>query len=373
MRYKSMKDIELVESIISSPGETLLDTIEAQSISQSELSSRMKRPIKTINEIIQGKAAITPETAIQLERVLGVSAQFWIELEKGYRLELAEINEAYSLFEKKDWLHNFPLSEMMKFGWIEFEKNNIIEQFNAILSFFRVSSIDAFEQFYNINNTSVAFRMSGSNTKSPYSINVWLRQGILQANELETSEYNAKKFRESLPNIKSLMACQPNDFFDVLQKMCVDCGVKLVHTPCLPKTRLHGSTRWINGTPLIQLSNQYKRNDIFWFTFFHEVGHILLHGKKDVFVEGVEYTEEGKHKEDEANILAEKYTFSAKEEEQLLSELDNHSDKIKFVHEFAEKINTHPALIVGRLAKKKIVHDSVGWSHGYYEKICLEG
>lgn len=75
------------------PGETLLDTIEALGMSQAELSERTGRPKKTINEIINGKAPITPDTALQLERVLGVSAAFWNNLGKNYRETLARLAE----------------------------------------------------------------------------------------------------------------------------------------------------------------------------------------------------------------------------------------------------------------------------------------
>src|SRR5438477_11195797 len=62
---------------VSHPGETLLELLEERGMTQVELGERMGRPLKTINEIIKGKAAITPETAIQLERVFGVPNDFW--------------------------------------------------------------------------------------------------------------------------------------------------------------------------------------------------------------------------------------------------------------------------------------------------------
>jgi len=76
------------------------------------------------------------------------------------------------------------------------------------------------------------------------------------------------------------------------------------------KVSLHGSTRWVKGRPLIQLSNRFNRSDTFWFTFFHEAGHILKHNKKDVFVEGIDYSSDGKEKEAEANAFAEGWMIS---------------------------------------------------------------
>ena len=55
-----------------SPGEVLVEALEERDMTQAELARRMARPLKTISEIATGKAAITPETAIQLERALGI-------------------------------------------------------------------------------------------------------------------------------------------------------------------------------------------------------------------------------------------------------------------------------------------------------------
>ena len=70
-------------------GHTILETLAALGMTQTELARRMKRPIKTINEIIHGKAAITAETAIQLEKVLRAPAHFWMALDTNYRLQKA--------------------------------------------------------------------------------------------------------------------------------------------------------------------------------------------------------------------------------------------------------------------------------------------
>lgn len=368
MGFRTKEDLEAAKMLVSHPGETLADTLEARNISQTELANRMGRPLKTINEIVQGKTAILPETALQLERVLGISAGFWMEREKNYRLELAEIEEAEQFFEKKDWLKNFPIKQMKELGWIEYPVDSPTEKFKAILNFFSVSGKEAFYGQYEIEKP-VAYRMANTGQKSPYAVMAWLRRGELQEQELKAEAYSAGKFKEALQQVRELMVQQPEDFFPQLQALCLEAGVKVVHTPCLPKTKLQGSTRWIHQTPLIQLSNQYQRNDIFWFTFFHEAGHILKHGKKDVFVEGLEYTAEGAEKEEEANRFAVKYTFPEKEKERIKEEIVHAAHKLQFIKKAAAQIQTHPALILGGLAKDKVLHDSLGWSSDIYKKV----
>lgn len=372
MGFRTKEDLEAAKMLISPPGESLAETLEARKITQTELANRMGRPLKTINEIVQGKTAILPETALQLERVLGISAGFWLEREKNYRLELAEIEEAEQFFETKEWLKNFPITQMKKLGWISYPIDSSIEKFKALLSFFSVSGKEAFYGQYQIEKP-VAYRITNTGTKSPYAVMAWLRRGEIQAAELETNTYNPTKFKETLTQVKELMVAQPVEFFPRLQKLCLQAGVKVVHTPCLSKTKLQGSTRWLNNSPLIQLSNQYRRNDIFWFTFFHEAGHILKHGKKDVFVEGLEYTADGLKKEEEANKFAAQYTFPAKEKERIMKEINEVSDPVQYIKEEALKLQIHPACLLGGLAKEGVLHDSLGWSSGIFEKINLGG
>ena len=116
-------------------------------------------------------------------------------------------------------------------------------------------------------------------TKEPYAISAWLRKGEISAQQIQAATYSDKTFKEMLLYVKSIMAEQPDGFFTQLQDICLKAGVKVVHTPSLPKAPISGATRWINDSPLIQLTGRSKRNDKFWFSFFHEAGHILLHGK----------------------------------------------------------------------------------------------
>lgn len=92
---------------ISAPGVTLFDILEERTMTQADLAQRTGRPLKTINEIIKGKAAITSETAIQLERVLGTPAAFWNQRETNYRAYLARQKELENLTEKKIGLNSF--------------------------------------------------------------------------------------------------------------------------------------------------------------------------------------------------------------------------------------------------------------------------
>ena len=153
------------------------------------------------------------------------------------------------------------------------------------------------------------------------------------------------------------MANHPKGFFGQLQSICLEAGVKVVPTHCINKAPINGSTRWLNDTPFIQLTGRYNRNDSFWFTFFHEAGHILLHGKKDIFLENLDYSDKDMQKEQEADEFACKWTLTKAEEAEILAAAPLREEDIR---EFARQFNTHPAIIIGRLQHKRLIPFTTG-------------
>lgn len=172
----------------------------------------------------------------------------------------------------------------------------------------------------------------------------WLRMGEKELEEMKLPEYDKDAFKSALEEIKLLVAKHPDDFAKELQQICAKAGVAIVYTMCLPKAPVSGAARWFRTNPLIQMTDRHKTNDHFWFTFYHEAAHILLHPKKDVFFEEFAGYEPDKQKEDEANRFAAKYLLP-----------DSYEDDLPFkiieedIETIAKKYKTHPGIVVGRL------------------------
>lgn len=255
----------------------------------------------------------------------------------GFDEYIAREKRKVTIDEAVVWAKQFPLADMIKKGWLP-QVSTIQEKTMELLAFFGFSNHKAWEEYYFKQQLKVAFRISLAQTNEPYAISAWLRKGELQTATLEAKDYSEKRFKEALPELKSMMATHPEDFFTQLQSVCLETGVKVVHTPCIHKAPISGSTRWLNDTPFIQLSGRYNRNDSFWFTFFHEAGHILLHGKKDIFLEKVEFSDKDQQKEKEADEFAIKWTLTAVEEAEILAAAPLNEEDIKV---YAKKFNTH--------------------------------
>jgi HTH-type transcriptional regulator/antitoxin HigA len=331
--------------IVSLPGETLNDILEEKGMSQKELAQRMNRPEKTINEIIKGKAAITPDTALQLETVLQVPAHFWIQREALYQEYLARIRGLEQLNDSTEWLKTMPLNQMINYGWIQPYKNKI-DQLKEVLNYFGVASVSAWNSLWMNKESKASFRISLAFTNENAAIAAWLRHGEKRTEELSLPPYDEKKFKENLAEIRTLTLKKPEHFKPQLKRLCNEAGVNIVFSPQLPKASISGAVRWMGNHPLIQLSVRGKYNDKFWFTFFHEAAHILLHGKKEFFLEGMEEEINEKQKEDEANDYSANFLIPQQDFQSFVEKKDFSPNAIL---RFAKSIGIHSGIVVGRL------------------------
>ncbi|MEI7850151.1 MAG: ImmA/IrrE family metallo-endopeptidase, partial [Chloroflexota bacterium] len=289
---------EYQPDFVSPPGETLLEMLEERGMPQAELAERTGRPKKTINEIIKGKATITPATALQLERVLGAPASFWNEREQNYRESLARQAERDSLEGQVGWLKQFPIKEMVGFGWL-IPTQDPIEMLENVLNFFGIA---APTQWQRIWESGVAYRQSAVFESDPYAVSAWLRRGEIEARQIDCAAYDNERFLSALSQVRELTTQPAQIFQPAAQRLCAEAGVTVAFVPELPKVRVSGATRWLTANKaLLQLNLRYKTDDQLWFTFFHEAGHILKHGKRDVFIENDGEQDE---KEAEANQFA---------------------------------------------------------------------
>ena len=329
------------------PGETLRETLDAIGMTQAELAERTGRPKKTINEIIKGLTAIKPETALQFERVLGVPASFWNKLESDYQEALARLRDEAQLQEQIAWVETFPIRDLVNKKWIP-KKDSSIEYLKVLLCFFGIAGMKEWEVVWG--EQKVAYRKSRAFNSRPASVAAWLRKGEIEARKVDCKPYNEKAFLAALKEIRGMTAAPPNVFEPAMKEHCAKAGTAVVFIPELPGTHLYGATRWLGtAKALIQLSLRGKSDDHLWFTFFHEAGHILKHGKKEVFIEAKDEgcrDMAGPDKEEEANLFAQEFLMPKVHYQQFLHEGDF---TVSAVRRFAAKIGIAPGIIVGRL------------------------
>ncbi len=334
---------------VSPPGTTLAETLEELGMSQAELARRMGRPTKTINEIVQGKTAILPETAFQLENVLRIPASFWLARETAYRTSLARVvrQNAVVAPETVEWAKRFPCKEMARLGWIEpaVKKADYVQ---SLFAFFRVASVQAWEATWS--RPEVAFRRSLTKEGNRYAVSAWLQRGEIEAASLKAAPYNAEAFRAALDHCRRLTTAAPKVFCPAVQTACAAAGVTVLFVPELPGASVSGAARWLTAhRALIQLTLRFKTDDQLWFSFFHEAGHILLHPKKGIFVDDGHGTST---QEKEADAFASNLLIADDDFDAFARDRPFSSQRIQA---FATEQDIAPGIVVGRLQHERLL------------------
>ena len=330
------------------PGDVLKEELEARGMTQKELAARLGRPPQAINEIINAKKAITPETAIGLEKVLGIDAQFWTNLEADYRMVLARNRDRDAPERNLARLDEYPIKELIKRGWME-AKQDKPSKLEALLSFLGVATPEPLAY-----HAAVGFRITeaAQQSISPGALAVWLRKGEMDAGRVHTADYDEGAFVEALVKIRGMTACSPEEFLPEMSTLCAQAGVVFCMVQELPRSGANGATRWLTDRKaLIQMSIRGKWADIFWFTFFHEACHLLRHRtQRRVVIDGLGADPDMLEIEVEADQFASDFLVAA---EDWKGFCDQGHFALPAVMEFAQAVGIAPFIVVGRLQKEE--------------------
>ncbi|UVK49157.1 ImmA/IrrE family metallo-endopeptidase (plasmid) [Mesorhizobium sp. AR07] len=335
---------------IVSPGAILDEILEERGIAKQAFAERCGRTPKFISEIISGKAPLTEETALHFGRVLDMEPLVWVNLESNYRLKLAERQEEEEFVRQSAWAKKFPVKDMVRYRMFDTPRSPA-ETVRCILDFFGAASVEACNDMLASRRASVAYRRSQSFRGHPEAVMAWLHWGARIAADIQCSDYDPMRFKACLKQARSLTLSGPEEIQTRLGKLCADAGVALVFSPELPGTRLSGAARWAGDTPIIQLSLRHKSDDHLWFTFFHEAGHILLHGKKGLFIDD-DKGDIDDPKEAEANEFA---ASSLIPKPMWKSFVANRCFDEASIRAFSVECGVAPGIAVGRLQYERVL------------------
>lgn len=296
---------------IEHPGEVFWEKLQELGMSVKEFAVRACKPEKTVIDVIKGRSAVSPEMALLIEYVTGMSAEMLLRWQSEYDAQQARTRMAIKPEEISKWMSLLPVEDIVKNGWLP-SLTNDIEMANSLLRFFGVVSPKAWEEYYYRQRLHVAFNVSIRESVDPYALSAWLRRGELQARDivLDTT-YSPNALKDKLPDIQFVLNNPPDGVMPFIREIFAGCGVKLIYTEPLPTVTVKGATRWIGGCPCIQLLNATGAYENYAYTIFHEIAHILLHGRKDVFLEeyGPSSEDAYRQKEAEADAFATKWLF----------------------------------------------------------------
>jgi HTH-type transcriptional regulator/antitoxin HigA len=334
-----MVESEFQPNWASPPGDTIRYILDRSGVRLDEFARRIERPTDSAHALLKGNLEITAELASKLELVLGTSSSFWLSREAQYREDLARLEQTAT---QKAWLSELPLKDMIRFGWIKAERT-VSHQVRECLSFFNIADISSYGK-YRLAVVDAAFRTSPSLKAESGAVAAWLRQGEIETGSLQCLPWNPDCFRQALGKIRVLTREKdPRRFVPELQRICAECGVAVGVIRAPQGCRASGAVRFVApDRAMLVLSFRYLSDDHFWFTFFHEAGHLLLH-QHTLFLESSEKV--STREEDEANEFAARVLIPAEFETAFSRLRPTSHDVIRF----SRQLGVSPGIVVGQL------------------------
>lgn len=337
------------------PGEYLLDELNARNWSQAEFAEIINRPYRLVNEIVNGKRGISPETARELGAAFGTSAKVWMNLDTAYNLwkSTADVSQ----IERRAKLSSeYPVRDMLKRNWLIFSDDISVTE-SRLLRYFEISSISEQPKYALL----AVPRRSNSNEEKLTPIQVaWLYRVKHIADAMRTPKYSEKKLRNALQQMKAYR--QAPEEIRHIPELLETCGVRFVIVEHLPSSKIDGVCLWLdNNTPVIGLTLRFGRIDNFWFVLRHEIEHVLRGDGRGAVILDYNIEEDL----DDENLSRQEQAANAAAAEFCVpqDELDNFiARKGQFIAErdlinFARSLGVHPGLVAGQLQQRTKRYD----------------
>lgn len=334
---------------VSPPGDTIVSILDEREMTIEQFARKIGKSSPDVQRILDGKQIIDSELANRLAISLGASQSFWLAREHDYRASITQPKEV-KINQLSQLLKALPVGDMQKFGWIKKSstKENKIKE---CLSFFGVSSLAQWQGKYDNAFQKATYRSSSIYASSDIATTAWLRKGEIDTIKDETKTWSPECLKSQIPRIRRLTWYKsPELFLPKLKFLLAEAGVKFALVRAPKGCRASGAVRiFQNGNPHIQLSFRYLSDDQFWFTLFHEIGHLLLHYDKMPILENADISQS--KIEDEANEFAAGIIVPANYREEMYSLGNSRFPIISF----AKKVGISPGLIVGQLQHDGII------------------
>ena len=326
------------------PGEFLSDELEARGWTQTEFAEIIGRPQKLVNDLVNGKRAVTPETATDLAAAFGTTAQFWMNLETLW--QLSKVPKRSDLIARTAALREkFPVREMIKRGWIS-QTDSIIEMEQSVCAYFDLGSVNEDIRFPH------AARRNYQDDVSIAQL-AWIFRVNQLASALQVDSFTENKLRSRIADLEKLMV-EPEEIRHI-PRILRECGVCFVIVEPIPGSEIQGVCFWINNntSPVIGLTLKGDQIDKFWFDFWHEIEHVLNGDGKNGIV--IDDFDESKPVTDEIEINANRRAAEHCVPQGLMRDfILRHTPMFseKGLIGFSKIIKRHPGIVAGQIQRR---------------------
>lgn len=343
--------IEYKDIIAFHPGYYLKDIIDSMDITQEDFAKRLGVSGKTISKLVNGDISISDDVAMKLSIMLGTSFHLWKNLQSTYDEKVAEIKIKQNLEDQCRIINYIDSSFFIDLGI--FEKGlKKIERVKRLCEYLNTSNLNSLYE----RDILVNFRTGVSNFSEKNIVNskIWLQTAINIGKTKEVSNFDADKLYYYIDEIRSMTTQDVSVFLPRLREIFKECGVSFVLLPHLKNSGINGAVVWLDKNKVVLAINDRRNySDTFWFSLFHEIKHVLQQKNKTIFLS---YNDKNLETldlklEQEADLFAQN-TLIPYEEYQTYLNKNKYISKNSIIS-FAESINIHPGIVVGRLQYDK--------------------
>ncbi len=329
--------IEYNDKIAFHPGYYIKEIVDDSGLTQEDFAKRLDTTPKNLSLLIRGEQNLSIDISMKLSRMMGTSVNYWLNLQKTYDALIAEFKsekelqkerEIFSYLDYKYFRDNFGLPDLPR---------KIDEQIKALRNYLHVSTLSVFTK----RNMTVSFR-SASGVLTEQNItkaNVMVQIAINAALKADAPKFNKAKFNEAIQYALTLTK-NHNEFYKLIRKAFFEAGVVFVILPNLSGSKINGATKKIGDSVMLLVNDRRMYSDSFWFTLFHEIGHIV---NGDF---GISFEKEDGEKEDLANKFAADSLIPTEQYQKFLKK--NRFD-VYSIMEFADQIDRDAGIVLGRL------------------------
>lgn len=324
------------------PGVYIKETLEAMEMTAREFSARTGISERTLSAIINGNGDITFDIAYKLSSYFDNSVNYWTNLQNQYNLYIyenkkeKELEEEWNLIKgvKKYLLDGNYISAEDNMTEIIYKCRQVVGV-NSLLLLKKEDSFVCLKEQHTKNEADCFFQ------------NFWIALALNEARKKDVNPFSKSLLISSLTEIRNMTIQNPTVFYPKLQKIFDNCGISFVLLPYLSKSNIYGATKWFSkDNVMLAISNRGEKADLFWFTLFHEISHVLMEHRRETLInmKGSE--------DEEADRMASEMLIPQKEWDEFTSCKIYTKESI---NEFAKEIGIHPCIVLGKLHKEKKV------------------
>lgn len=350
-----IKELPLEPDWFSKPGDTIKSLMQRRGLSPAEVGAWLPGGIGRLRDLLEGRAAIDRRIAAALSEHLGGTAKFWLNRQKNYERALNRAVEKVAEEEADQWLNEIPTPVAPQATRVSERRRD--DQLRHKMVFYNVANLKTWDARYGIIPTDTHFRTSPSFQSNRAAVLAWLRRGEIEADLIVTRPWNPQRLMQLLPQIRLLSRIRrPDRFFPRLREILSDAGVALVVVPTPKGCHASGAARLVAPDKAMALvSFRHRSDDQFWFTLFHELGHLILHQGR-AFVDEDETPESPAERE--ANDFASMCIVPSVRRSEFLRLTPDKDSIVRF----AVSVGVNPGLIVGQLQHAGMLgHGRMEW------------